>query len=148
MGAWVRERVSVHARAGGGGTGLRGRAGTRVRACARVSVRECGGLGIRVVACGCAHTRAQVGECERAGWGAYAWACEGKGGRVRAEAISESARAGELAGVRTGVCACTCVNRRRVRERAESVCGAQIGTDGANGVKKNKNRKEKIRNQK
>ena len=64
--AWMRERVSVHARAGGGGTGVRGRAGTRVRACARVSVRECGGLGIRVVACGCAYTRAQVGECKRA----------------------------------------------------------------------------------
>ena len=60
----------------------------------------------------------------------YAWACKEKGGRVRAEATSESALAGELAGVRTGACAGTRVNRRRVRERAESVCGAQVGTDG------------------
>ena len=99
-------------------------------------------------ACGCKHTRTQVGECERADWGAYAWACEGKGGRVRAEAISESARTGdELAGVRTGACACTRVNRRRVRERAESVCGAQIGSDGADGVKEMKiiNKKQKIK---
>ena len=67
--------------------------------------------------------------------------------RVRAEAINESVLAGKLVGARTGVCACTRVSRRRVREKAESVCGSQIGTDGADGVKEMKiiNKKQKIK---
>ena len=73
--------------------------------------------------------------------------------RVRAEAINESVLAGKLAGARTGVCACTRVSRRCVRERAEGVCGPQVGTDGRSRwgegnenrkIKKNKKSKIKI----
>ena len=65
---------------------------------------------------------------------------------MRAEAISESV----LMGVRASACACTRVNKRRVRERAESVCVAQVGTDGRSrwGEKiklEKKNKKSKIK---
>ena len=70
-------------------------------------------------------------------------------GLVCAEASSKSELAGKLAGVPTGACACTHVSRRRVRERAEGVCGAQVGTNGRSRWDRgNENRKEKIRNQK
>ena len=65
-------------------------------------------------------------------------------GLVCAEASSKSELAGKLAGVRTGVCACTRVSRRRVREKAEGVCGSESGPmDGADGVKEIKIEKEK-----
>ena len=51
-------------------------------------------------------------------------------GLVCAEVSSKSELAGKLAGVRTAVCVCTRMSRRRVRERAEGVCGPQVGTGG------------------
>lgn len=66
---------------------------------------------------------------------------------VCAKASSKSELAGKLADVRTDVCACTRVSRRRVREKAEGVYETQIGTDGADGVKEMKiiNKKQKIK---